>query len=155
LYPELKDKETGYIKTLTDPNIFPVYLRGFMLAAFAAAYMSTIGTQLNWGASYVVNDFYRRFVQRQASEKHYVIASQIVTVLLMIVSMIVTYYMDSIANAWKFLLVLGAGTGPVLLLRWFWWRINAWSEVAAMIAAAVVSLVLQFAVGWNDDDPKQ
>ncbi|HEY7089391.1 MAG TPA: sodium:solute symporter family protein [Tepidisphaeraceae bacterium] len=155
LYPELKDKEAGYIKTLTDPNIFPVYLRGFMLAAFAAAYMSTIGTQLNWGASYVVNDFYRRFVRRQASEKHYVIASQVVTVLLMIVSMIVTYYMDSIANAWKFLLVLGAGTGPVLLLRWFWWRINAWSEVAAMIAAAVVSLVLQFAVGWNDDDPKQ
>ena len=79
LYPNLVDKESGYIKTLMDPNVFPPYLRGFMLAAFAAAYMSTIGTQLNWGASYVINDFYRRFIQRAASEKHYVIASQVVT----------------------------------------------------------------------------
>ena len=80
LYPNLVDKESGYIKTLLDPNVFPTYLRGFMLAAFAAAYMSTIGTQLNWGASYVINDFYRRFISRSSSEKHYVIASQVVTV---------------------------------------------------------------------------
>ena len=86
LYPNLADKEAGYIKTLMDPNVFPPYLRGFMLAAFAAAYMSTIGTQLNWGASYVINDFYRRFIERSASEKHYVVASQVVTVLLMIAS---------------------------------------------------------------------
>ncbi len=120
-----------------------------MLAAFAAAYMSTIGTQLNWGASYVINDFYRRFVKRTAGEKHYVIASQVVTVLLMIVSLIVTFYLESIGGAWKLFLVTGAGTGTVLLLRWFWWRINAWSEVSAMIVAAVVSLFLQlgFEVG--------
>src|SRR5678815_4009876 len=92
LYPDLADKESGYIKTLLDPNVFPTYLRGFMLAAFAAAYMSTIGTQLNWGASYVINDFYRRFLQRSATEKHYVIASQVVTLLLMIASLIVTFY---------------------------------------------------------------
>src|SRR6185436_1377291 len=92
LYPTLKDKEAGYIQTLMDPHVFPTYLRGFMLAAFAAAYMSTIGTQLNWGASYVINDFYRRFVQRSANEKHYVIASQVVTVLLMIASLVVTFY---------------------------------------------------------------
>jgi solute:Na+ symporter, SSS family len=155
LYPELVDKESGYIKTLLDPNVFPTYLRGFMLAAFAAAYMSTIGTQLNWGASYVINDFYRRFVKRDANEKHYVIISQLVTVLLMIASVIVTFYMDSIGGAWKLLLVTGAGTGTVLLLRWFWWRINAWSEVSAMITAAIVSIYLQLVLKWNSDEPRQ
>jgi solute:Na+ symporter, SSS family len=153
LYPELVDKESGYIRTLMDPNVFPTYLRGFMLAAFAAAYMSTIGTQLNWGASYVINDFYRRFVKRTSSEKHYVIASQVVTVLLMMASLIITFYMESIGGAWKLLLVTGAGTGTVLLLRWFWWRINAWSEVSAMICAAVVSIFLQLGLKWNSDLP--
>ena len=171
LYPDLVDKESGYIKTLLDPNVFPTYLRGFMLAAFAAAYMSTIGTQLNWGASYVINDFYRRFLNRTAGEKHYVIASQVVTVLLMIASLIITFYMDSIGGAWKLLLVTGAGTGTVLVLRWFWWRINAWSEVSAMITAAIVSVTLQKggSIGqklhllneapsflrWDSDDPRQ
>ena len=154
LYPNLVDKESGYIKTLLDPNVFPTYLRGFMLAAFAAAYMSTIGTQLNWGASYVINDFYRRFLNRTASDRHYVFASQFVTVLLMIVSLIVTRYMDSIGGAWKLLLVTGAGTGTVLLLRWFWWRINAWSEVSAMITAAVVSIFLQKGLQWDSDNPR-
>ena len=114
-----------------------------MIAAFAAAYMSTIGTQLNWGASYVINDFYRRFIVRNASERHYVIASQLATLLLMVLSLIITFYLASIESAWKLLMVTGAGTGTVLLLRWFWWRINAWSEIAAMIAAAAVSLFLQ------------
>jgi Na+/proline symporter len=154
LYPDLVDKETGYIRTLMDPNVFPVYLRGFMLAAFAAAYMSTIGTQLNWGASYVINDFYRRFIQRDRRERHYVIASQLVTVALMILSLIVTFYLESIGSAWKLLLVTGAGTGTVLLLRWFWWRINAWSEVSAMIAAAACSLFLQLYLKWDSDRPK-
>ncbi len=154
LYPELADKETGYIRTLMDPNVFPMYLRGFMLAAFAAAYMSTIGTQLNWGASYVINDFYRRFVKREGSERHYVIASQLVTVMLMIISLIVTFYLESIGAAWKLLLVTGAGTGTVLLLRWFWWRINAWSEVSAMIAAGACSMFLQVYLKWDSDRPK-
>ena len=154
LYPDLVDKESGYIKTLMDPNVFPVYLRGFMLAAFAAAYMSTIGTQLNWGASYVINDFYRRFVKQKSSERHYVIASQVVTLFLMIVSLIVTFYLESIGGAWKLLLVIGAGTGAVLLLRWFWWRINAWSEVSAMISAATCSLFLQFYLKFDTDNPK-
>ena len=155
LYPELADKEAGYIKTLMDPNVFPVYLRGFMLAAFAAAYMSTIGTQLNWGASYVINDFYRRFAAREKTERHYVIVSQLVTMLLMLISLIVTLNLDTIGGAWKFLLAIGAGTGPVLLLRWFWWRVNGWSEVSAMVAASAVSLFLQLYVKWNSDDPRQ
>ena len=154
LYPELVDKESGYIRTLMDPRVFPPYLRGFMLAAFAAAYMSTIGTQLNWGASYVINDFYRRFVVRNRSERHYIGASQIVTVLLMAVSLVITFNLDSIGGAWKLLLVTGAGTGTVLLLRWFWWRINAWSEVSAMIAAASVSLYLQIHLKWDSEQPR-
>jgi len=155
LYPSLADKESGYVRTLMDPVVFPPALRGIMLAAFAAAYMSTIGTQLNWGASYVVNDFYRRFIRPARSEGEYVGASQVVTVGLMLISIYVTLHLASIEQAWKLLIVTGAGTGTVLLLRWFWWRINAWSEVAAMVAAAVVSLYLQLALGWDSDKPRE
>src|SRR5689334_25433718 len=94
----------------------PPSLRGLMVAAFAAAYMSTIATQLNWGASYIVNDFYRRFIRADAGERHYVHVSQWSTVLLTIISAIVTFYLSSIAGAWKWPLVIGSGTGPVLML---------------------------------------
>src|SRR5256886_7744557 len=124
-----------------------------MVAAFAAAYMSTIATQLNWGGSYLVNDCYRRFLRRDATERHYVRASQVATVLLTVVSAIATFYMSSIAGAWKLLIVTGAGTGTVLLLRWYWWRINAWSEVSAMVSAFVVSLFLQLVFGLDNDKP--
>jgi SSS family solute:Na+ symporter len=154
LYPTLEDKESGYVRTLMDPNVFPTALRGIMLAAFCAAYMSTIGTQLNWGASYVVNDFYRRFVRRRRVEREYVIVSQAVTVGLMLLSIYVTLHLASIEQAWKLLIVTGAGTGTVLLLRWFWWRINAWSEVSAMAVAAVVSLYLQLGLKWDSDRPR-
>ncbi|HMD36302.1 MAG TPA: sodium:solute symporter family protein, partial [Vicinamibacterales bacterium] len=155
LYPTLVDKESGYVRTLMDPNVFPPALRGVMLAAFAAAYMSTIGTQLNWGASYVVNDCYRRFLRRDRSEREYVLASQAVTVGLMLTSIYVTLHLSSIEQAWKLLIVTGAGTGTVLLLRWFWRRINAWSEVSAMIVAAVVSLSLQLVWKWDSDRPRE
>jgi solute:Na+ symporter, SSS family len=155
LYPTLADKESGFIMTIMDPHVFPAALRGIMIAAFAAAYMSTIGTQLNWGASYLVNDFYRRFIVRGQREKHYVIMSQLATVLIMLLSCVVTYYQESIEGAWKFLIAIGAGTGSVLILRWFWWRINAWSEVAAMAASFCVSLFLQLYLGMDNDDPRQ
>jgi Na+/proline symporter len=151
LYPGLADPETGYILVMI--NHLPPSLRGLMVAAFAAAYMSTIATQLNWGASYLVNDFYRRFLKKNASDKHYVAVSQWATVLLTVLSAVVTFYMDSITGAWKLLIVTGAGTGGVLLLRWFWWRINAWSEVSAMISAFVVSVSLQTAYGLDSDKP--
>ena len=154
LYPTLVDKESGYVRTLMDPQVFPPALRGIMLAAFAAAYMSTIGTQLNWGASYVVNDCYRRFIRKRRAEREYVLASQVVTVLLMLASIWVTLHLGSIEQAWKLLIVTGAGTGTVLLLRWFWWRINAWSEVSAMAAAAAVSLFLQLVLKWDSDRPR-
>ena len=125
-----KDPETGYIRVMID--YLPAWLRGTMVAAFAAAFMSTVGTQLNWGASYLVNDFYRRFVRADASDRHYVQASKIATVGLTLISAVITRYMDSIAGAWQLLIVTGAGTGTVLILRWYWWRINAWSEVSAL-----------------------
>src|SRR5260370_6843054 len=113
-----------------------------MVGAFAGAYMSTIATQLNWGASYLVNDFYRRFWKKDESDKHYVAASQWATVFLTIVSAVVTFYMGSIAGAWKLLIVTGAGTGGVLLLRWYWCPINAWTEVSAMIQGFLVSILM-------------
>jgi solute:Na+ symporter, SSS family len=151
LFPGLADPETGYVRVMID--YLPSSLRGLMVAAFAAAYMSTIATQLNWGASYLVNDGYRRFLRRTASERHYVLASRVATVGLTLLSAVVTWYMGSIAGAWKLLLVTGAGTGTVLLLRWYWWRINAWSEVSAMVAAFVVSLALQTVGGLDSDRP--
>jgi Na+/proline symporter len=137
-----QDPESGYIRIMM--LHLPVSLRGLMIAAFAAAYMSTIGTSLNWAASYLVNDVYRRFLKKKETETHYVTTSQITTVFLMVCSAVVSFYMESIADAWKFLMAIGAGTGLVYILRWFWWRINAWSEVSAMIAAFIVSLVMQF-----------
>jgi Na+/proline symporter len=151
LYPGLKDPETGYIRVMISE--LPPSLRGLMIAAFAAAFMSTIATQLNWGASYLVNDFYRRFWKKDKSERHYVRASQWATVLLTIASAVVTFYLESIGSAWKLLLGIGAGTGLVLLLRWFWWRINAWSEVSAMISAFVVSTALHLK-GFDSDNPR-
>ena len=151
VFPGLQDPESGYVRVMI--VYLPPSLRGVMLAAFAAAYMSTIATQLNWGASYVVNDFYRRFVRKQADDRHYVWVSRWTTVLLTVVSAVVTFYLGSIGGAWKMLLATGAGTGSVLLLRWYWWRINAWSEISAMIAAAVTSLALQTAWGMDTDKP--
>src|ERR1041385_6688154 len=151
LFPGLKDPETGYIRVMID--YLPSSLRGLMVAAFAAAFMSTIATQLNWGASYLVNDFYRRFVRRDASEPHYVLASRLATALLTVISAAVAFRIESIGGAWKLLIITGAGTGSVLLLRWYWWRINAWSEVSAMIAAFVVSVLLQTVGGLDSDRP--
>ena len=132
------DHEAAYVQAFVD--LLPTPWRGFMMAGFAAAYMSTVGTQLNWGASYLVNDFYKRFLNRTATEKHYVAISRWATVFLFLASAVVTHYLGTIEGAWKFLLALGSGTGLVLILRWYWWRINAWSEISAMICSFVVSI---------------
>jgi Na+/proline symporter len=132
-------------------HYLPPSLRGLMLAGFAAAYMSTIGTHLNLGASYMINDLYKRFFAPDKSARHYVAASRIATILVALLSASATGYMlthgASIATAWKFLLALGAGAGLVFILRWYWWRINAWSEIAAMTAAATISLTLESRFG--------
>jgi SSS family solute:Na+ symporter len=144
LYPQgigpTHDHEAAYVQAFVD--LLPTPWRGVMMAGFAAAYMSTVGTQLNWGASYIVNDFYKRFLNKTASEKHYVGVSRWTTVALFLASAVVAWQLDSVKGAWEFLLALGSGTGLVLILRWYWWRVNAWSEIAAMIMSAVVSLAV-------------
>ncbi|PYN97637.1 MAG: sodium:proline symporter [Candidatus Rokuibacteriota bacterium] len=139
LYPTLADKEAGYVQAFVD--LLPTPWRGFMMAGFAAAYMSTVGTHLNWGASYLVNDFYKRFVKVDGDQRHYVAVSRAATVLIFLASIAVTSQLSSIEKAWELLLAIGAGTGLVLILRWYWWRINAWSEISAMIASFVLSLL--------------
>jgi SSS family solute:Na+ symporter len=139
LYPNLQDKEAGYVHAFVD--LLPTPWRGFMLAGFAAAYMSTVGTHLNWGASYLVNDFYKRFLKKNETEKHYVAVSRATTVLLFLASIAVTSQLSSVEKAWELLLGLGAGTGLVFILRWYWWRINAWSEISAMVASFVFSIL--------------
>lgn len=159
LYPSgigpTHDHEAAYVQAFVD--LLPTPWRGFMMAGFAAAYMSTIATQLNWGASYLVNDVYRRFMNKDASEKHYVAMSRWATILLFLASTLVTWQLTSVEGAWKFLLAIGAGTGGVLILRWYWWRINAWSEISSMIASFVISVICFVTIPgrwFTPDDPR-
>jgi Na+/proline symporter len=157
LYPQLSlpgaDAEGGFIRCWVD--YMPGAFRGLMLAAFAAAYMSTVATQLNWSSSYVVNDFYRRFAVKGRSEAHYVSASKWATMGLMVLGAAVSYLMQTVAGGWDMVVNIGAGTGAVYLLRWYWWRINAWSEISAMSAAAVTSITLKFYTPFAASDPNQ
>jgi uncharacterized sodium:solute symporter family permease YidK len=121
-------------------DLMPVGWRGFMLAGFFAAYMSTIATHLNWGASYLVNDVYKRFVAPTASDRKLVLISRVTTLVLFALSLLVTSQMQTIEQAWRVLLALGSGTGLVLILRWLWWRVSAASEISAMVASVVLSL---------------
>ncbi len=154
LYPTLEDKESGYVKVYID--YLPSPWKGLLLAGFAAAYMSTIATHLNWGASYLVNDVYRRFMRTDRDEKHYVNVARLATLSLFVLSLAVTSQMTSIEGAWKFLIALGAGTGLVLILRWYWWRVSAWSEISAMVASFVTSLVAWQVIPprYPDGDPR-
>ena len=122
----------------------PSGLLGLVLASLAAAYMSTISTHLNWGASYVVNDFYKQQVKPDATEKHLVNIGRITTVILMIVSSLVALSLTNALQLFEIILMFGAGTGLIFILRWFWWRINAWTEISAMIASGIISILLTF-----------
>jgi len=157
LYPQLSqpgaDAESGFVLAFVD--YLPAALRGLMLAAFAAAYMSTIATQLNWSSSYIVNDFYRRFLARERTESHYVMVSKVATLGLMVLGAAVSYMMRTVAGGWDMVVNIGAGTGAVYLLRWYWWRINAWSEISAMATAAAVSITLRFKSPFAATDPNQ
>jgi Na+/proline symporter len=140
LYPGLQHPESGYMLVAT--TYMPPALRGILIAGFMAAFMSTIATQLNWGSSYLVEDFYRRFIRREAKEKHYVNVSRIATLLLVAASAYVSAQLATISQGWEVVLEVGAGTGGVYLLRWYWWRINAWSEISAMASALTMTLLL-------------
>ncbi|MBX7045372.1 MAG: Na+:solute symporter [Ignavibacteria bacterium] len=144
IYPDLPhaDKGLGFVKAMND--FLPVGLKGLLLAAFLAAYMSTISTHLNWGTSYFINDFYKRFIKKDGSEKGYVAVSRVMTIVFMILSVLVTTQMKSISGVWGFVIECGAGLGLVLILRWFWWRVNAIAEIAATITPFVVYAILYF-----------
>ncbi len=120
--------------------ILPAGLRGLFVAVFLAAFMSTVDTHLNWGSSYIVNDLYKRFVRPEASQHHYVVVSKVTMLILAVVAGVVALLIESITGAWEFVWAMGAGIGAVLILRWFWWRINAWSEIAALGTSLVLAI---------------
>lgn len=143
--PNLK-ADSGFAWVIRDMS--PHGLRGLMLVTFFAAFMSTISTQMNWGASYLMRDVYQRFLAPMAPEQHLTFVSRIVSLGVLVLGGVVAYAMRdiSVEEAWKLLAALGAGTGAVFMLRWFWWRINAWSEIVAMIASLVYFLIVRFVV---------
>lgn len=145
------DPELGYIQTMID--YLPVWLRGLMMAGFLAAYMSTIGTHLNLGASYLTNDLYKRFMVKHRSEAHYVSTSRAMTIVVLIFGAVVSLYMTSVGGAWKYMLTLTAGVGLVMILRWYWWRINAWSEITALAVSGVTATTLYLTKIIPEDDP--
>jgi len=143
-YPDLRtaqDAGEGFPRVMKD--ILPVGLRGLLLTAFFAAYMSTLSTQINWGASYLVNDVYKRFIRREETDRHYAWVSRIASVIILLCGAIATTFVTSVEQAWKLLLALGGGTGALFMLRWYWWRINAAAEIAAMVAALLFFIVVQ------------
>ena len=151
IYPTLAD--IGRAFPHVDPSLighdiaYPAMLRflpagflGFVIAGILAAYRSTIETHLNWGTSYLTHDFYRRFLNRTATEKHYVLVGRLTTAGLMVAAVGLTYLLDTAKEAFDLILSIGAGTGLIYLLRWFWWRINAWSEIAAMVSSFLIAV---------------
>ncbi len=140
MFPQLKNAESGYGMLMV--KLIPTGLLGLMLASMVAAFMSTIDTHLNYGASYMVNDIYRRFIKRKASTKHYVRASQISTVIMLAFAVIVAYSLDSVQQAWYFISMLVTSYGLLMVIRWFWWRINPWSEITCLATSGIGSLIL-------------
>jgi solute:Na+ symporter, SSS family len=147
-YPDLRqmsDPGVGFPMVIRD--FAPAGLRGLMIVAFFSAYMSTMSTQINWGASYLASDFYRRFIRPDASQEHLTRVSRLSSVLILVIGGGAAWVMRdvSVDQAWRFLAALGAGTGAVFMLRWFWWRINAWTEISAMIA----SMCFYVLIAWR------
>jgi Na+/proline symporter len=153
IYPELSDIQKAFPHL--DPSLIghdiaypamlkflPVGFIGLMVGGLIAANSSTILTHLNWGASYLVHDFYRRFIKKTETERHYVFAGRIVTIILFFASSSMVFFLDTAKDAFDVILQVGAGTGLLYLVRWFWWRVNAWSEVAAMVSSFAVSIAL-------------
>jgi len=151
IYPNLSDIQKAFPNV--DPRLInhdmaypamlkflPVGFLGLMVAGLLAAYVSTLVTHLNWGSSYLVHDFYRRFIKPGQEEKHYVAAGRVMTVVLMILASLLTFVLESAKASFDLMLSIGAGTGLIYLLRWFWWRINAWSEIAAMASSFSVAV---------------
>ncbi|MFH1196460.1 MAG: sodium:solute symporter family protein [bacterium] len=153
IYPQLSDIQKAFPNL--DPSLLghdiaypamlkflPIGFMGLMVGGLMAANSSTILTHLNWGASYLVHDFYRRFIKKDATEKHYVRAGRYATVLIFVTASVMVFFLDTAKDTFNMILQIGAGTGLLYLLRWFWWRITAWCEVAAMASSFIISIVL-------------
>ncbi len=160
VYPQLSDIKTAFPKLpdgllghdIAYPamlKFLPVGFAGLMVGGLISANSSTILTHLNWGASYLVHDFYRRFISQNAPENHYVTVGRITTVLLFILSSGVVYLLNTASEAFNIMLQIGAGTGLLYLVRWFWWRVNAWCEVVAMISSFAISVFFFFATKFS------
>ena len=147
-FPNVEESKLGhdlaYSAMLTK---LPSGLLGIVLASLGAAYMSTISTHLNWGSSYVVNDFYKQLLNKNADEKELVLVGRITTVILMVASAIFALYLTNAKQLFDIIIMFGAGTGLIFILRWFWWRINAWSEIVAMFSSGIISLLF-----WRYED---
>jgi solute:Na+ symporter, SSS family len=140
IFGKLADPELGYPRLMT---LLPNGVLGLCLVGLLSAFMSTVSTHFNLGPSYLVNDIYRAFFVKQATEKHYILVSRVATALVALASMILSVYIESIADTWQFVLSFASGAGVVWILRWFWWRINAWSEFSSMICSAIVASYLK------------
>ncbi len=144
IYPRVQefggDHEAMYVVAIRD--YLGPGLKGLLFVTFLAAFMSTLSTQLNWGASYLMNDIYRRFIKTDATESHYILISRFATLILTVLAGFFAFYITNIGKAWIFLWAMSAGVGLVLILRWFWWRINAWSEISALAASLLTILIV-------------
>ncbi len=153
MYPDLRSMaDPGVAFPMVIRDLAPAGVRGLVLVAFFAAFMSTISTQMNWGASYLVSDFYHRFIRPDAGDRHLARVSRLASVLVLALGAGAAWLMRdmSVDHAWKFLAALGAGTGAVFMLRWYWWRINAWTEIAAMVASLVFFVVVSRFISGNE-----
>jgi Na+/proline symporter len=152
VFPDLEDRELGYPMAIVE--YLPTGLLGLMVASMLAAFMSTIDTLLNWGVSLLVNDGYKAFIRKDATEEHYVRMSRLLVVVLMIAGGATAYMMQSIRGAWELFFGMTVGIGGVYVMRWWWWRVNAWSEIAAWVSTAVVYVGLyvidpDLVFGWH------
>ena len=144
-FPNVSDDKLGH--DLAYPamlTMLPSGLLGLVVASLVAAYMSTISTHLNWGSSYIVNDFYKQQIKKNASEKELVNIGRISTIVLFLLSAVFALLLTNALQLFDVILMFGAGTGLIFILRWFWWRINAWSEITAMFVSGIVSIILNF-----------
>jgi solute:Na+ symporter, SSS family len=147
LYPAAVDHELVYAQAMVD--LLPAGLLGLMLASLVAAFMSTLTSYINLSAAYLVNDLYRPFLVRGRSERHYVAVGRVASLAALLIGVTIGYYADTIFGLFSLLLTLGAGIGLVYIARWFWWRVNAWSEIAAMIASSVIGALLELSPRWG------
>jgi hypothetical protein len=137
--PDLKDPELAY--PLMMRRYLPAGLLGLVFASLLAAFMSTVSTQVNWGASYIVRDVYQRFVRRDASQPRLVLVARLASVLITVLAAVASFAMDDVGRIFRFIILIGNGSGTVLLLRWFWWRVNAWAEWSALLAGPAIALL--------------